>query len=38
MRYILYNADQRVASFEFEQGVITHFTPERMELLPMQIR
>ena len=38
MLYRLYNADQRVASFAFEKGVITDFIPEKKHLLPMQIR
>jgi len=38
MLYRLYNADQRVASFVFEKGVITDFFPEKRHLLPMQIR
>ena len=38
MLYRLYNANQRVASFVFEKGVIAEFSPEKRNLLPMQIR
>lgn len=38
MLYRLCNADQRVASFVYEKGVITDFSPEKKYLLPMQIR
>ena len=38
MLYRLYNADQHVASFVFEKGVIADFSPEKKHLLPMQIR
>ena len=38
MAYILYNADKRVASFEYENGVIVSYAPEKPELLPMQIK
>lgn len=38
MTYTLYNANIRVASFAYENGIITSFAPEKPELLPMQIR
>lgn len=37
MLYRLYNADQRVASFVYEKGVITDFIPEKRHLLPIQM-
>ena len=37
-RYILYNDDTRVARFEARRAVVEAFTPEKTELLPMQIR
>ena len=36
--YILYNADQIAARFEYAQGMIRVYEPVRGELLPMQIR
>ena len=36
--YILYNADQIAARFEYAQGMIRAYEPVRSELLPMQIR
>lgn len=38
MRYLLYNADRKVAAFEYEQGTITGFEAIEAGLLPMQIR
>ena len=38
MTYTLHNADKRVASFEYENGVIVSYAPEKPELLPMQIK
>ncbi|MBQ9210644.1 MAG: hypothetical protein IJ153_02995 [Clostridia bacterium] len=37
-RYILYNDDVQVARFEVQHSIITDFSPERPDLLPMQIR
>jgi len=37
MLYHLYNADQPVASFGFEKGVITHFVVENEHLVPKQL-
>lgn len=36
--YILYNADQIAARFEYAHGMIRAYEPVRSELLPMQIR
>ena len=36
--YILYNADQIAARFEYAHGMIRAYEPVRGELLPMQIR
>ena len=38
MRYLLYNADQKVAAFKYEQGTISSFEVIEAALLPMQIR
>ncbi len=38
MIYRLYCDDERVASFEYERGTVQFFQPERLELLPMQIK
>jgi len=37
MLYTLYNADQPVATFTYENGVITGYTPQQEHLLPKQI-
>lgn len=37
MIYALYNADNRVASFAYENGVIISYAPEKPQLLPKQI-
>ena len=37
-RYVLYNDDVQVAVFAVRNSVIAEFTPQRPELLPMQIR
>ncbi|MCI6377590.1 MAG: hypothetical protein MR842_07520 [Clostridiales bacterium] len=37
MLYRLYNADQPVATFQYEKGVITAFTAEKERLLPKQL-
>ena len=37
MLYTLYNADQPVATFTYENGVITGYTPKQEHLLPKQI-
>ena len=36
-RYILYNDDVQVAQFVVHNSVITEYTPQKAELLPMQI-
>ena len=38
MKYLLYNADEPVAAFEYENGTIGRFDVLRSDLLPMQIR
>ncbi len=38
MRYGLYNADRKVAAFEYEQGTISSFEVIEAALLPMQIK
>ena len=38
MRYGLYNADRKVAAFEYEQGSISSFEAIEAALLPMQIK
>ena len=38
MLYTLYNADQPVATFAYDKGVITEFNIAEAHLLPMQIR
>lgn len=38
MRYLLYNADRKVAAFEYAQGMISSFDVIEADLLPMQIR
>lgn len=38
MRYELYNADRKVAAFEYEQGTISRFDVTEAALLPMQIK
>ena len=37
-RYVLFNDDVQVAAFSVRNSVITDFTPQKPELLPMQIR
>ena len=37
-RYFLYNNDIKVAEFVVNNAVISEYTPQRPELLPMQIR
>ncbi len=37
MLYTLYNADQPVATFTYENGMITGYTPQQEHLLPKQI-
>ena len=37
-QYILYNDDVRVARFSVSKSVISEYSPEKPELLPMQIR
>ena len=37
-RYVLYNDNVQVALFTVRNSVITEFTPQKPELLPMQIR
>ena len=37
-RYVLFNDDKRIASFDVNNSIIVTYTPEIQELLPMQIR
>ncbi len=37
-RYTLYNNDVQVATFTLNNSIITDYTPQKPELLPMQIR
>ena len=38
MLYQLYNADQPVAAFSYDQGAISEFEVIQEHLLPMQLR